>query len=207
MRIASFAHSLTDDLFADLGDADLAPIEHADHRSHRVVRLRDRHHVAPRVAGFPELRDLLLEIVHRCSSVIVSSVPRVPVERELESFARLHEREPHVIGAGRTVEIAGRHEQAGRVRELGRDLPAVVGAVVAPQPEIEGARSAVVHEAERRERRARARAVRRSARVARPTWSSSPSAATAAACIGTGAIRPACLRVSTRYDTRSGSPA
>ena len=52
-----------------------------------------------------------------------------PVERDFESVGGLYEREPHVVGAGGAVEVAGRHEQARFVRETRRDLPAVVGAV------------------------------------------------------------------------------
>ncbi len=75
-----------------------------------------------------------------------------PVQRELQTIARLHQREPHVVGAGRTVEVAGRDEHAGAMGEAGRDLPAVVGAVLGAQPQVEQRVTAVVHQAVRRER-------------------------------------------------------
>src|SRR5712671_2019404 len=73
-------------------------------------------------------------------------------EGELEPFARLDEREAHVVGAERAVEIAGRHEQAGLAREPVRDLPSVVGTVGGAQPQIERGVAAVVHQTVRCER-------------------------------------------------------
>ena len=150
MRIACLADSLTDDLAVDdLGDPDLAAVEHADHRTDELAGLGERHDVAPVVAGLEQLRDLLRVVHCAPQSGFRLAASHEAVEREFEPVARLHEREPHVIGAERAVEIAGRHEQTGFVREPGRDLPAVVGAV---------GRCAARGRTRRRRRRARDRA-------------------------------------------------
>ena len=81
MRIANFTHSLTITSSRDLGDPHLAAVEPADHRPHEIVRLRDGHDLAPLVAGFPELRDLLSTSFTR---LLVASVRTGAVDESIE---------------------------------------------------------------------------------------------------------------------------
>src|SRR5262249_58453762 len=78
------------------------------------------------------------------------------VEREGEALVGLREGEPHVGGAARPVEIARRDEEAA-LGEAAGDRPPALGRLGAPQPQIEGRRSAVVYKAERAQRVERVR--------------------------------------------------
>src|SRR4051812_19583791 len=156
IRIASFAHSLT---------TTSSPISatRTSPRSSMPITVRTAScacetGMTSRQAS-PASHNCVM-VFSRSATVLLLSVRRAreAVERELEAIGGLHEREPHVVGGAGTVEVAGRDEQAGRVREPGGDLPAVVGAVVLAQPEVEAARAATVPESGRRERGDRERA-------------------------------------------------
>src|SRR5690242_1539212 len=131
MRIASFTHSLT---------VTSSPIS-ATRTSPRSSRsMTDRTAVNACDTGITSRQSSPASqsrvMVFSRSSLILLLVRnsgravREPVEGELEALARLHEREPDMVGARGPVEVARRDQQAGRGRELGGDLPPVVGAVL-----------------------------------------------------------------------------
>ena len=153
MRIACFAASFTTtSAVDDLGDADLAAVERGDHRSHELVRLGapacTSRHV---VAGFPELRHLLeRRVVHGCPFVermLAARAPRRRAGRARAGGAR---------SAARARGARGRRRPRRRDRRATRAGPrrASRAAISQPssaprfgaQPEVEAARTAVVHE-------------------------------------------------------------
>ena len=197
MRIACFAHSLTTTSSTDLGDAHLAPVEHARSPSAPWSWACETG-ITSRQSS-PASHSWVICFA-RSSTVLLVGCQCGARARGGRARARSGR------SAARARAARGRRRRRRRdrrattsspadVREPGRDLPAVVGAVVLAQPEIEEARR-------RRRARGRARAsavdrrargVRRSARAATSTCSSSPSAAAAAACIGDRRHQPGVL--------------
>src|SRR4051794_37399127 len=155
IRIASFAHSLT---------TTSSPISatRTSPRSSMTITVRTAscacetgmtsRHASPASHS-------CVMVFSRSATVLLLSVRRAgeAIERELETIGGLDEREPHVVRGARSVEVAGRDEQTGRVRELRRDLPTVVGTRLLAQPEVEEAGATVVHQPERGERLERER--------------------------------------------------